>query len=134
MTPFDLRETLVPIFATLFVFGFPAIIIFWAIYTKHRERMRLIEKGISPEEAKKYFTSIDKRTRNTSGALKWGIVFLFLGAGIFLANFLEQYYEFNDGISFGLIVLFLGAGFVVYHFLARGKTTNDTPSVNIPKN
>jgi phosphatidylglycerophosphate synthase len=135
MTAYDIRETLVPIFAIVFTFGFPAIIIFWAIYTKHRERMRLIEKGISPEEARKYFTSVERRPRNTSGALKWGIILLFLGIGIFVANILEQYYEFNDGISFGMIVLFLGAGFVIYHFLSRGRDVhNDSQGVNIPKN
>ncbi|MCE1163821.1 MAG: DUF6249 domain-containing protein [Bacteroidetes bacterium] len=135
MTAYDFRETIVPIFAIVFTFGFPALIIFWAIYTKHRERMRLIEKGISPEEARKYFTAVEKRPRGSLGALKWGIILLFLGIGIFTANVLEQVYEFNDGISFGTVVLFLGLGFIIYYFLARGRNNvNESQNLNIPKN
>ncbi len=137
MTAFDIRETVVPIFAMVFIFGFPAIIIFWAIYTKHRERMRLIEKGISPEEARKYFSNVEKRPRGSNGALKWGIILLFLGAGIFTANILEQLYEFNDGITFSMIVLFLGLGFILYYFLSRGRVQNIEPknsNSNIPQN
>jgi hypothetical protein len=132
MTGHDLQEILVPIFGMVFVFGFPAVIIFWAIYTKHRERMRLIEKGLTPEEAKKYFTVTEVKQKNPYGALKFGIVLLFLGMGIFLANILEEVYDFGDGVTFGLIVLSLGLGFVVYFVIARTKTNGTNP--NLPNN
>ncbi|MFA7359867.1 MAG: DUF6249 domain-containing protein [Candidatus Kapaibacterium sp.] len=124
MTGKDLENIVVPIFAFIFIFGFPAIIILWAIYTKHRERMRLIEKGISPDEAKKYFTNVDKKPRNAFGALKWGILFLFLGAGIFTANILEQMYDLSDGVTSGLVIFFIGLGFVVYFLIANSKSDN----------
>ena len=38
-------ESFIPVVAIVFTFGIPGIIIFWWLYTKHRERMRLIEKG-----------------------------------------------------------------------------------------
>jgi hypothetical protein len=121
MTGHDLENILVPIFAFVFIFGFPSLIIIWAIYTKHRERMRLIEKGISPEEAKKYFANVDKKPRNSFGALKWGILFLFLGAGIFTANILEQMYDLSDGVTSGLVIFFIGLGFVVYFLIANSN-------------
>jgi len=138
MTGHDLENIIVPIFAFVFIFGFPSIIILWSIYTKHRERMRLIEKGISPEEAKKYFASVDKKPRNAFGALKWGILFLFLGAGIFTANILEQMYDLSDGVTTGLVILFIGLGFIVYFFIANSKAGNNNtpaaPKTNLPNN
>jgi hypothetical protein len=136
MTGHDLENILVPIFAFVFIFGFPSIIILWAIYTKHRERMRLIEKGISPEEAKKYFANVDKKPRNAFGALKWGILFLFLGAGIFTANVLEQMYDLSDGITTGLVIFFIGLGFVVYFLIANSRAGNTAvpPKTTLPNN
>ena len=136
MTGHDLQEIVVPIFAFVFIFGFPAIIILWAIYTKHRERMRLIEKGISPEEAKKYFANVDKKPRNAFGALKWGILFLFLGAGIFTANILEQMYDLSDGVTSGLVIFFIGLGFVVYFLIANSNagSKQSEPKTNLPNN
>jgi hypothetical protein len=136
MTGKDIEQIVVPIFAFIFIFGFPSIIILWAIYTKHRERMRLIEKGISPEEAKKYFANVDKKPRNAFGALKWGILFLFLGAGIFTANILEQMYDLSDGVTSGLVIFFIGLGFVAYFLIANSNAGNKQadPKTNLPNN
>jgi len=136
MTGHDIQEIVVPIFAFIFIFGFPAIIILWAIYTKHRERMRLIEKGISPDEVKKYFANVERKPRNAFGALKWGILFLFLGAGIFTANILEQMYDLSDGVTTGLVIFFIGLGFVAYFLIANSNSGNkqaDTKT-NLPNN
>lgn len=126
-------EALIPLFGIIFTFGIPGIIIFWVVYTKHRERMRLIEKGLSPEEVKSYFAHTERRYKGPSGSLKWGVLFLFFGAGIFIANVLEQKFDFNDGITFGVVVLFVGAGFLTYYLLARGTAlppNNDTKISN----
>jgi hypothetical protein len=130
-----LIEAMIPIFAIIFTFGIPGIIIFWVIYAKHRERMRLIEKGLTPDEVKNYFKDADKipRPRNPFGALKWGILFLFFGAGVFLANVLEEKFDFSDGITFGLVVLFIGAGFLTYYIIVKGKIdsgNNDTTKIS----
>ncbi len=130
----ELEQILVPIFGILFTIGLPLLLVFWIIYTKHREKMRLIEKGFTPEEARKFFSESEKKPRNPYGALKWGILFLFLGAGIFTANVLQELYDFNDGVTFGLIMLSIGLGFVVYYLLVRGKihdnTSNKQNSIN----
>jgi len=118
-------EGLIPLFGIIFTFGIPGIIIFWVFYAKHRERMRLIDKGLTPDEVKNYFKAeikeADRRPRNPFGALKWGILFIFFGAGIFLANILEQKFDIDDGITFGLVVLFLGLGFLTYYLIVRGR-------------
>jgi hypothetical protein len=130
-----LIEAMIPIFGIIFTFGIPGVIIFWVIYAKHRERMRLIEKGLTPDEVKNYFKDADKnpRPRNPFGALKWGILFLFFGAGVFLANVLEEKFDFSDGITFGLVVLFVGAGFLTYYIIVKGKIesrSDDTTKIS----
>jgi|WetSurMetagenome_2_1015567.scaffolds.fasta_scaffold44783_3 hypothetical protein len=120
-----LIEGMIPIFAIIFTFGIPGIIIFWVFYAKHRERMRLIDKGLTPDEVKNYFKAEfkerDKRPRNPYGALKWGILLLFLGIGFVAAKVLEQKFDFDDGITFGVVLLFIGAGFLTYYLIVRGR-------------
>jgi hypothetical protein len=128
-------ENLIPIIAIIFTFGIPGLIIFWAIYTKHRERMRLIEKGVTPEDARKYFGKAVLRNRNLNSSLKWGIILLFLGLGIFISNILSEVYFFSDGISAGLIILFIGLGFLLYYIIASKQmkaniSTNNTSENN----
>ncbi len=131
----NLIESMIPIFGILAVFGLPAILIFWLIYTKHRERMRLIEKGLTPEEMKEYFRNSDKKPRNPFAALKWGILLVFLGLGIFAANLLEQIYDFSDGATSGLVILFVGAGFLLYYIIVRSKISPEPKdNFNIPNN
>ena len=114
-------EGLIPLFAIIFSFGIPGIIIFFVIYSKHREKMRLIEKGLTPEEAKLYFKDYKQKTMNPFSALKWGILFSFLGAGIAIANILETQYDFDDGITFGIVLLSLGLGALLYYVILSIK-------------
>jgi hypothetical protein len=116
-------EALIPLVAIIATFGIPGVIIFWAIYTKHRERMRLIEKGLPPEEVKAYFAS-ESKPNNPYSALKWGILLAFLGAGIFFGNYLEEMYDVSEGIIFGIIVFSAGLGLLIYFATVSAKTKN----------
>ncbi len=122
-------ETLVPMVAIIFTFGIPGVIIFWWLYTKHRERMRLIEKGLSPEEVKAYFADSNTRPRNPYASLKWGILLSFLGVGIFLANLFESIYDLEEGVMMGIIVLCAGLGFLVYYAVVSVKIKHQSSGV-----
>ncbi|MEP7146585.1 MAG: DUF6249 domain-containing protein [bacterium] len=117
-------ESLAPIVAIVFTFGIPGIIIFWWLYTKHRERMRLIEKGLTPDEVKAYFADANTKPKNPYASLKWGILLTFLGIGIFVANLLESLYDVDEGVMMGLIVLCVGLGFLVYYGVVSAKLKN----------
>ena len=117
-------EALIPMVAIVFTFGMPGVIIFWWLYTKHRERMRLIEKGLTPEEVKAYFTETNNKPRNPYSSLKWGILLTFLGIGIFLANLFEGIYDLEEGVMMGIIVLSAGIGFLVYYGVVSSKLKN----------
>lgn len=114
-------ESFIPVVAIVFTFGIPGIIIFWWLYTKHRERMRLIEKGLTPDEVKAYFADSNTKPRNPYSSLKWGILLTFLGIGIFLANLFEDMYDIEEGVMMGIIVLCAGLGFLVYYAVVSSK-------------
>ena len=119
-------EALIPLFGIIFSFGIPGVIIFWWLYTRHRERMRLIEKGLAPEEVKSYFSSSNSvsKPRNAFSSLKWGILITFLGLGIFIANMLEDKFNMSDGMTTGLVFVFGGVGFILYYVLVKNKLTD----------
>jgi hypothetical protein len=118
-------EALIPMVAIVFTFGIPGIIVFWWLYTKHRERMRLIEKGLTPDEVKAYFSESNSKPKNPYSSLKWGILLSFLGAGIFLANLLEGMYDVEEGVVMGIVLLSAGLGFLVYFAVVNSKIKKD---------
>jgi hypothetical protein len=118
-------ENLVPLFAIIFTFGIPGIIIFWHLHTKHMERMKIIEKGFTPEEARAFFGPYPQvKPPKTYGTLKWGIILSFLGAGFLLSHILEDVYDVSESLTPALLLLFAGAGFIVY-FLLVPKVKKD---------
>jgi len=115
----DISELIISLGGMIFVFGLPALIIFWTISTKHRERMRLIEKGITPEEIKNLFK--EEKSYNPYKGLKYGLIFVFLGVGIIIANLLYEIFELEDGYTFGFVILFLGLAFLTYYLIIKNK-------------
>lgn len=124
-------EAFIPAIAIVMTFGIPGIIIFWYLYTKHRERMRLIEKGLTPEEVKAYFTETNNKPRNPYSSLKWGVLLTFVGTGIFLANLFESMYDLEEGVMMGIIVICAGLGFLVYYGLVSSKLKNNSTDAQI---
>ncbi len=123
-------ESLIPVVAIIFTFGIPGIIVFWWLYTKHREKMRLIEKGLTPEEVKAYFSDTVQKPVNRYSSLKWGILFTFLGFGIFAANLLESFYDIEEGVMMGLILFCVGLGFLLYYAIISSKAKNISQNQN----
>ncbi len=123
-------ENLVPLFGIIFTFGIPGILIFWGIHVKHQERMKLIEKGFSPEEARAFFSGSVKKATNPYATLKWGIVFAFVGISLVISFILTEVYDMGDSITFALILLFAGIGFIVYYviFNTKMKKEDITPA------
>lgn len=120
-------EALIPIFGIIFTFGIPGLIILTYFYIRHRERMRLIEKGLTPDEVKSYFSSAENRTKtkSTFGALKWGLLLTFLGLGIVFSNILYEMYDFDEGVNVGIIIMFTGFGLLLYFYMVRNKLAKE---------
>src|SRR5436190_20975141 len=108
-------EDLIPLVAIIFTFGIPGIIIFWYLYNKHREKMKLIDMGLTPEEVKSYFRDSDKKPRNPYSALKWGIILTFIGVGFIISMILDNVYDMGDDLTPAILILSAGLAFLVYY-------------------
>ena len=116
----DLFEGLIPLAAIVFTFGIPGVIIFYWIYLKHKERAKLMDMGLSPQEARDYFREQEKRPKNPLSTLKWGILITMIGIGLFIGILLDEA-GFKDELTGVMILLFGGLGFIIYYFVASSK-------------
>lgn len=120
----DFAEAFVPAIAIMFTFGIPGLLIFYSIYIKHRERTKLMDMGLSPQEARDYFRDLDKKAKNPLGTLKWGILFTMIGIGLFFGILLDEA-GFKDELTGVMVLVFGGLGFIIYYFIAVSKMKKD---------
>lgn len=90
------------------------------ITTRHRERIAMVEKGMSSDEIKAMISK-PERVRDPLSSLKWGILFVMAGCAILLGIFLQERYMVQEGATVGLICLFLGIGLVVFYGMAARR-------------
>lgn len=98
-----MEEVFVPIGVFLMIFG----IVYVIVTARNRERMALIEKGADP----KLFESVKGSSK--SGVLKWGLLLVGVGLGIFLATLLVEAGMNEPASYFAMICLFGGAGLLL---------------------
>ena len=103
------------------IFFFGAVAAVWIIFisTRHRERMSMVEKGLSSEEIKAMYLRDVKRDPLSS--LKWGLLLVLAGVAIMLGNFLHDRYGVNEGAIIGMVILFVGIGLVAFYSIAAKK-------------
>jgi len=94
--------------------------IFGIVYLAKRERMAMIERGMDPRRYKPQSAPFQ--------TLKWGLLLIGAGTGLFLAYLLDNFAfrhagEFGDdsnaAIYFGLIAIFGGAGLFVSFLMEK---------------
>lgn len=103
------------IFAIIGVFGGGFGVVYLFFTTRHRERMALIEKGLSAD----LFNKGDK----TQNALKWGMVLIGVGLGLFAGYLLDAYLGMPEPLPyFAMIGLFGGGAMVAYYKMFKDKS------------
>ncbi len=112
-----MSEIFIPIFFFLVVGG--TIVV--AILTRHRERLTMLDKGLSPQDIKALYERSTQRFQNATSSLKWGIVFVGIGLALLLGMWLRELYRIDEVVYFGLISLFGGLGLVIYYVVASKK-------------
>jgi len=113
-----------PVLVVLTVFGSTGLIVWKWIETKHKEKMAMIEKGVSPKDFKGI--SIPELFKfNPLSSLKWGLLALFVGAGIMLATWLDQYMYMPDGVYPASMLILGGIGLVIFYVIASRKLRKD---------
>jgi hypothetical protein len=100
----------------LLVIAFPICgLIGYYMKTKNQERMKLIEKGVNPDEG----LNIAEYRKQTN--LKNGILFLSLGLGLFIGYILVTNWELLDKfiIYATMILIFGGIGFLINYIIIK---------------
>jgi len=110
-------EVIVPIFL------FCALAVPWIVHlvNRHRERMAILEKGISSEEIKAIYAK-DLR-RDPLVSLKWGLLLILGGLAVLVGRFLHDRYFVEEEIMLGLVPLFVGVGLLIFYAIASKKTS-----------
>lgn len=96
-----------------------AVVIVAYISARHRERMSMIDKGMSSDDIKALYAR--EIRRNPLGSLKWGILLVMAGLAVLVGNYLHAQYYVDEGVVIGLICLFVGIGLVLFYALAAKK-------------
>ena len=102
-----------------------SLLIFWGsvvamlyifITARNRERLALIEKG---KDASIFKTPRNRKHEN----LKWGLVIVFLGIGVFVGGILmdTNIIRYEGILMFAFPLIFGGSGLLFYYFLVKDK-------------
>lgn len=105
------EEILIPLIIFASIFG----IVFVVISARNRERMAMIDKDVNPKDF------ITPRTRNTHGVLKWALLLVGLGFGVFIGSLLETYTAIQEEPAYFASTLFFGGIGLFLAFLISKK-------------
>jgi hypothetical protein len=108
-------EVLIPIISVVAM----AWVLITYFSSRNRERMAMIEKGLSSDEIKAMYSRDVKRDPLQS--LKWGILFVLGGVALMLGNYLHDTYAVDGGVVVGMVILFVGIGLVAFYGIAAKK-------------
>lgn len=89
-------------------------IVFVVAQARNRERMAMIEKGVNPKD---FMTD---RRPNSYGILKWALLLVGIGFGLFIGSVLETYTSINEEPAYFASALFFGgAGLFAAFMIAK---------------
>ncbi len=113
-------EFLIPIF----LFGGIAVVLVVYFNNRHKERMAMIEKGVSAADLRG--TPMREWLRaNPLSSLKWGLLAAFVGVGLFVAEWMDRAFFMHESVYFATTLVFGGAGLVIFYFIANAKMKKD---------
>src|SRR5512143_662919 len=85
----------------------------------HRERMIIVEKGLTGEEIKAMYMREAKRDPLQS--LKWGLLFILGGVALMLGIYLHETFFVPEGVIVGMVFLFVGLGLLLFYGIAMKR-------------
>ena len=89
-------------FIVLVIFACLFGIVFVIASSRNRERMAMIEKGVNPKD---FMTD---RKPNSYGVLKWALLLVGLGFGLFIGSLMETYTRISEEPAYFASALFFG--------------------------
>lgn len=109
-----------PIFVIFIIFTTTGVVLYTWLSSRHKERMAMIEKGVSPADFKAGSLR-DYLRPNPLSSLKWGLLAMFVGVGIMVGTILERVYYMADSVYPASMFIFGGLGLVIFYFIASRK-------------
>ncbi len=107
-------ELLIPIFAIVGTFSAIIVFVYMFFSSRNRERMALIERD---KDATIFKPNQEHSKKNV---LKYGILGVMIGIGIFLGNIVERVGLMDTGSSyFSMILIMGGIGLTGFYFLSN---------------
>jgi hypothetical protein len=89
------------------------------VISDNRVRSRLIEKGALDENVKHLYWG--KRSSSHQTSLKWGLVCIGVGLGLFIGQLFPH--RVNDEMSIGFMFALAGVGLMIFYFIAKRSTS-----------
>jgi hypothetical protein len=108
---------IIPLFAIVFFFSSVAYVIHQVL--QHRQRMKMIDKGVTQLE-------LPKAQARSDQSLKYGLVAIALGLAIFQAQIFEANNVLTGGeMVLGLVPLYVGIALLIAAWLERRREKNN---------
>jgi 4-hydroxybenzoate polyprenyltransferase len=102
------------IFLTPIAICIVVAIVIIALYN-YRLKKRIIDSGPIDENSLKFLMSLSGLG---SDVLKWGLIFLFGGAGLILIEFLP-YPADESSLPYGIVLISIAMGFLTYYLIMK---------------
>ena len=113
-----------PAAVVFIIFGSVGFVVYTWIQSRHKERIAMIEKGVKATELKGSFMP-DILRPNPLSSLKWGLLAMFVGAALLIANILDRLYYFHDSVYFASMLISGGIGLIIFYFVASRRMKNE---------
>lgn len=105
------------IFVPIFFFGATGLVLYKYVEARNRERMAMIEKGLTPAEMAA--AGPRRPFSHPLTTLKWGLLALFVGIGIFVGSYLHNVLMIDEEPAFfGSAFLAGGLALIIHYFVA----------------
>ena len=110
-------EALFGMFIPIFVVGVTSVVLYKFFEGRHRERMLMIEKGVTPANFKEDLHAGSRV--NPLANLKWSLLAIFVGLGLLAADIIYRK-DLMDGAAYPMCMLIAGGiGLLVFYFVAN---------------
>jgi hypothetical protein len=97
---------------------FLVVVVLVKIISEHLLKRRVLSAHLSADQVREFAAWM--RGADRDNALKWGLVWIGIGAALVLADLLPV--EFTDPVTYGMILILGGAGLLFYRALVgRGN-------------
>jgi hypothetical protein len=110
------------ILVPLTIFGGAAVVLWKFFEGRHKERMAMIEKGVTPADFKSAAPPFRLWQGSVLSNLKWGLLLVFAGIGLLVGQQLQYYFGFHeDSAVFGCILITGGLALIIFYIIAAKK-------------